>query len=227
MSRKSNSSRSKKRNSKGVKKPDIIEEVEATITSTEIDFPTFNFVTDKTKLTRSLRFSFNDFSDFSDLERKVTIDANFTNSRVHFGDLMHFIKSLNRSSFFLENKNETLAMSGRVSGTIDRLQGRDMNISIGDDFYLNANFSTRNLTQKNTYDLASVSPKMAEAQDFFVSAIQVNIVELEKSRNLETEKIIESALDQLEDLEDTYKTFIKELNKTRWDYRRVTLKCNV
>tara|TARA_R110001592_G_scaffold191901_1_gene438479 strand:- start:2398 stop:2922 length:525 start_codon:yes stop_codon:yes gene_type:complete len=66
--------------------------------------------------------------------------------------------------------------------------------------------------QKKQMDLSDISPKMEEVQNYFVSTIHQEIKDLEKNRNLETEAIIEQALEQLEELEDNYKTFVKELN---------------
>ncbi|PQJ82273.1 hypothetical protein [Polaribacter glomeratus] len=66
--------------------------------------------------------------------------------------------------------------------------------------------------QKKQMDLADVSPKMEEVQNYFVSTIHQELKNLEKNRNLETEIIIEEALERLEELEDNYKTFVKELN---------------
>jgi cytoskeletal protein RodZ len=66
--------------------------------------------------------------------------------------------------------------------------------------------------QKRMIDLADVSPKMEEVQNYFVNAIHQELKTVEKNRNLETETIIEKALDQLEDLEDDYRLFILELN---------------
>ena len=43
--------------------------------------------------------------------------------------------------------------------------------------------------------------------------INNEIKTLEKNRSLETEKIIENALEELEELEDDYKTFVRELSK--------------
>lgn len=54
---------------------------------------------------------------------------------------------------------------------------------------------------------------MEEVQDYFVSTINQELKTIEKKRNLETETIIENALDELEELEDSYKVFIKELTK--------------
>ncbi|MCL7754962.1 hypothetical protein [Polaribacter sp. Z022] len=67
--------------------------------------------------------------------------------------------------------------------------------------------------QKNQFDLADVSPKMEEVQTYFVSTINQELKTLEKNRSLDTESIIENALEELEELEDEYKAFVKELTK--------------
>ncbi|MAD98083.1 MAG: hypothetical protein CMB99_12225 [Flavobacteriaceae bacterium] len=67
-------------------------------------------------------------------------------------------------------------------------------------------------TQKQTLDLADVSPKMEEVQDYFVSTIYQELQTVEKHRSLETETIIEQALESIEELEDEYKSFVQELN---------------
>lgn len=72
-------------------------------------------------------------------------------------------------------------------------------------FWLGAN------VQKQTIQLADVSPKMEEVENYFVSSINQEIKTLEKNRNLETEMMIEQALHQLEELEDDYQLFVKAL----------------
>ena len=67
--------------------------------------------------------------------------------------------------------------------------------------------------QKKQIELADISPKMEEVQTYFVSTINQELKTLEKNRSLDTETIIENALDQLEELEDEYKYFVKELTK--------------
>ena len=73
-------------------------------------------------------------------------------------------------------------------------------------FYLGSNH------QKKQLDLADVSPKMEEVQSYFVSTINQELKTLEKNRSLETETIIEQALNELEELEEEYTVFIAELN---------------
>ena len=67
--------------------------------------------------------------------------------------------------------------------------------------------------QKRQLDLADVSPKMEEVQSYFVSTIHQELKTLEQNRSLDTETIIESALNELEELEDNYKIFVKDLTK--------------
>lgn len=67
--------------------------------------------------------------------------------------------------------------------------------------------------QKKQYDLADVSPKMKEVQTYFVSTIHQELKKVEATRSLKTEFIIEKALNELENLEDTYQVFSKELSK--------------
>lgn len=67
--------------------------------------------------------------------------------------------------------------------------------------------------QKKQIQLADISPKMEEVQTYFVSTINDELKTLEKNRSLDTESIIENALEELEELEEEYTAFIKELNK--------------
>ena len=77
------------------------------INTKEINFPKFTFITDRTYLRESLRFKFDSFDDFNQFEQKVELSANLISSKVYFGDLMHFVKKLNSSSFFIQNKKQT------------------------------------------------------------------------------------------------------------------------
>jgi hypothetical protein len=60
--------------------------------------------------------------------------------------------------------------------------------------------------------LSDVSSKMAEVENYFVNTINFEVREIEKSRSLDTEEVIEQALEKIEKLEDDYKTFIEELS---------------
>ncbi|WP_271405167.1 hypothetical protein [Tenacibaculum soleae] len=86
-------------------------------------------------------------------------------------------------------------------------------ISIAASITLIIGFYLGNYQQKTMYDLADISPKMAEAQSFFVTTINQELKEVEQYRNIQTEAMIEDALENIEELEDHYKLLIDELTK--------------
>ena len=66
--------------------------------------------------------------------------------------------------------------------------------------------------QKKQVELSDISPKLEEVQSYFVSTINQELKTLENSRSLETETIIEEALNELEELEESYNFFLTDLN---------------
>ncbi len=71
-------------------------------------------------------------------------------------------------------------------------------------FFLGKNYSTENSYHSNF-------PEMAETEAFFANTITQELKEIEKFRTIETESVIEDALDQIEELEEQFKTFRNEL----------------
>lgn len=112
----------------------------------------------------------------------------------HSGHLDRFEKKLN---FSTKQKNNIPWKWMSVAASVVLIFG----------FWLGSNH------QKAQLDLADISPKMQETQNYFVSTINQELKELEKNRNLQTESIIENALEELEELEDEYKKFVSDLNK--------------
>ena len=53
---------------------------------------------------------------------------------------------------------------------------------------------------------------MEEVENYFVTAINQELKTVEENRSLDTETIIEQALNRLEDLEEDYNYFLAELN---------------
>jgi len=109
------------------------------------------------------------------------------------------------------------------SGHLDRFEKRLRGVqprkktswkwmSIAASVILLIGFGLGNMS-KNEVGLSAISPKMAEVQTYFVNTIDREIKEIEMNRNLQTEDLIEQALDDLEELEDNYKLFVQELEK--------------
>lgn len=71
----------------------------------------------------------------------------------------------------------------------------------------------------NQGELASVSPEMAETQDFYASVIKKELYKLEQEKTPETEAIVLDALKQLEILENDYTRLKTDLVKSGQDQR--------
>ncbi|WP_439132711.1 hypothetical protein [Polaribacter sp.] len=85
-------------------------------------------------------------------------------------------------------------------------------LSVAASVVLVIGFWLGSMHQKQQIELADVSPKMEEVQNYFATTIQTSLKTIESNRSLETETIIEEALDALEELEEEYTFFITELN---------------
>lgn len=68
-------------------------------------------------------------------------------------------------------------------------------------------------------DLADVSPKMEETQDYFTSLIRSEIEKVNLERNDETKKIIEDAFIRLDKLDQQYNNLTVELKTSAQDKR--------
>lgn len=85
-------------------------------------------------------------------------------------------------------------------------------LSVAASVVLILGFLIGSIHQQQQIELADISPKMEEVQNYFVSSINRELRSLENNRSLDTETVIEEALDDLEELEEDYRLFITELN---------------
>ena len=120
-------------------------------------------------------------------------ENNFDLQEPHIGHLERFERKLNNPGKINKTSWKWLSIAASVV------------LVLG--FWLGSNH------QKQQLDLADISPKMQEVQTYFISTINQELKTLEKNRNLDTETIIENALEELEELEDNYKVFVQELTK--------------
>lgn len=73
--------------------------------------------------------------------------------------------------------------------------------------------------QNTTKELANVSPKMEQTQDFFTAAIAQELYAVKSQRSPETNKLIDDALSKLEKLEQDYKKLKTDLVNSGEDKR--------
>ncbi|MBK8346240.1 MAG: translocation/assembly module TamB domain-containing protein [Saprospiraceae bacterium] len=99
----------------------------------------------KTTIKDRLKFSFADFGAFSEFTDKVIIQSEFKDTRIFMDDLVHFIKSLSKVPFVVNNGKEIIEVNGRYFGKVNNLAGRDVDIKMGSKLSLAGSFNTRNL----------------------------------------------------------------------------------
>ncbi len=73
--------------------------------------------------------------------------------------------------------------------------------------------------ESNARDLANVSPKMAETQDFFTATINEELNEIQKESSPEVQSIIKDALLRIKALEGNYETLKTDLIESGDDNR--------
>ncbi|MCB9082609.1 MAG: translocation/assembly module TamB domain-containing protein [Lewinellaceae bacterium] len=110
-------------------------------------------ITPQTQLGDTLRLRFDQYADFGDFPEKVYMDARIRDSQVSLRDIMAFARGLNSNPFFVKNREEKVRIEGRVSGRVNNLRARDLNIQLSDGSVLEGSFSSRNLAVKNEESL--------------------------------------------------------------------------
>ncbi|MCC6462281.1 MAG: translocation/assembly module TamB domain-containing protein [Saprospiraceae bacterium] len=117
-------------------------------------------------LSDSVAFRYSTYRDFNKFNDRVRMEGRFDNqAAIRLGDIMHFSPAVARNSFFKTNKDEVVQISGRVDGFVNRLNGRDLNIQIGGDTYIQGDFDGNDMAEGSDrirllFDLKSAQTNM-------------------------------------------------------------------
>lgn len=89
--------------------------------------------------TMALRYgTYRDFNKFTD---RVRLDGRFKpGSHVQLSDIMVFSPAVAENTFFTQNRAEKLALSGAIDGSINRLNGRDLEIRLNENTFIKGDF---------------------------------------------------------------------------------------
>ncbi|MBK8501760.1 MAG: translocation/assembly module TamB domain-containing protein [Saprospiraceae bacterium] len=131
-----------------------IESENVEITSHSVEFSEFIFQTTNSLLTDQLSLKFSSMDDFSRFEDKVQIDARFRDSYIALKDILYFSDPLNYNEFFSLNGGKRIDISGDISGTVNSLKGRNIDLTLADQGFLRGDFLLRNTTSKGEESLS-------------------------------------------------------------------------
>jgi hypothetical protein len=118
------------------------------ISSTRMEFMGMSLNTPYSTLEDTFIMKYRGFPDFADFQNKVLMEAHFNNSTVQLNDIILWAPALLENPFFQKNINETVEIDGTITGRINNLRGRDLQIKLARGAYFEGDFSTRNLAVK-------------------------------------------------------------------------------
>lgn len=104
--------------------------------------------TPRSSIGDSIVLHYGSYGDYLRFNNKVALDLRLNeNARLHLGDIMHFSSGINNNRFFIDNREEIAEISGLISGRINRLRGRNLNIRVGPSAYMRGDFDGDDLAE--------------------------------------------------------------------------------
>ncbi|MCB0663467.1 MAG: hypothetical protein KDC24_12055, partial [Saprospiraceae bacterium] len=118
------------------------------ISNKRMEFLGMSLNTPYSSLEDTFIMKYRQFSDFADFNNSVLMEAHFNNSTVQLNDIMLWAPALLENPFFVKNRNETIEIDGTITGRVNNLRGRDVQLRLARGAYFEGDFSTRNLAVK-------------------------------------------------------------------------------
>ncbi|MFK8056722.1 MAG: translocation/assembly module TamB domain-containing protein [Saprospiraceae bacterium] len=86
-------------------------------------------------------------STWKDALKEGRINANIKPSTIAVNELLMFVPSLRENPLFADRKNEKVNISGLITGSVDRLNARNLTLRLPEGSFLSADVSARNISQ--------------------------------------------------------------------------------
>ncbi len=130
----------------------VIEELranDATISNRRIILNDARLVTPYSSIGDTMVWKYRAYKDFEEYPDKVLMDGRFYDSKVAIKDIMAFAGGIDNNAFFHKNRDAIVELDGRLSGRVNNLKGKNLDIKIGNNLRFQGDFGSRNLTQRN------------------------------------------------------------------------------
>ncbi len=131
-------------------------------------------ITPDTRLGDTLSFSFREgWQAWSRFEDRVRMNIQLDASQLAVRDVLYFAHQLRFNPFFRDNQNRKLLLKGDLSGPVNSLRGRNVEVGLDEQNYLRGKFSSNALTKKGEQflqlDLEQASTNMASLRSLIPS----------------------------------------------------------
>lgn len=127
---------------------------DATVSDNIMELNDMKLITPFSNLGDTLVMSYREFTDFKDFENKVKMTGKFNNAEIAIQDIIVFAPALGKNKFFKNNEKEVVKIDGQITGTVNKLRGRDLLLQITGNTLIRGDFSTRDLSVKGEEFLA-------------------------------------------------------------------------
>ena len=111
----------------------------ARVSVKDITLDKLNLKTPKSEIKNYLSFNYNSFDDFGDFINAVKMRANFTDSKLALSDLNFFLRKLDKV------EHNVFSIKGEITGRVNNLKGRGIEIRTGKNTLFKGDFYTRGL----------------------------------------------------------------------------------
>ncbi|MEO0338527.1 MAG: translocation/assembly module TamB domain-containing protein, partial [Bacteroidota bacterium] len=119
---------------------------EVKVHSQGVEINTMRFQTDRSLLGDTLQLRYKSYEDYIYFPDRVEIDLKVKDSRVAMYDVMQFAPKLFKNRFFIKNREKHVLVNGRLIGTVNNLDGKNLNFRLEEDnSEVQFSFSSRNL----------------------------------------------------------------------------------
>ena len=121
----------------------------AVVSNRAIKLYDLDLITPYSSVGDTLILKFRQFSDLRDFNDQVIMQAYFNDSKIAIQDLLVFAPNLKNNKFFLQNVEEIFEIDGYISGKVNSLKGKNINMKLGASTTFKGNFSSRNIAIRN------------------------------------------------------------------------------
>ncbi|MBK9337061.1 MAG: translocation/assembly module TamB domain-containing protein [Lewinellaceae bacterium] len=99
-------------------------------------------------LSDTLALRYRTYRDYNAFTNRVTLEGRFApDSKIRLGDVMFFSPNVETNSFFNKNRDLVADLTGTIDGRINRLNGRNLHLRVGDELFIAGNFDGNDMAE--------------------------------------------------------------------------------
>lgn len=96
----------------------------------------------------TIALHYNTYRDYRKFNNQVRMEGRFKQgAKIRIGDIRHFSGGVARNVFFSSNADKVAEISGLVDGSVNRLNGRNLEIRLGENTFLRGNFDGNDMAE--------------------------------------------------------------------------------